>query len=394
MRILYFDCFAGASGDMVMGALLDAGVSLEALRSELAKVPITGYRLEATRVSRRGLAATRVEVIDETRISFTPHRMVALIRESGLSPVVASVAATIIERLAAAEAKVHGTPVDAVHFHELASVDTIVDAVGAAAGVALLRADVVHVSPINVGSGMVDSAHGLLPVPAPATLELLHGVPCVSRGTYEATTPTGAAILTTLGTRFGEWPACTVESVGYGAGARDGEFPNVLRVVVGTATMASLEEHLVVLETNIDDMNPELFPHVGEVLLARGAIDVFVTPVLMKKGRPGHLLTVLAAREHLDTLLQTVFDETTTLGIRVQEVRRVRLAREEQVIETPLGPCRVKVAYVGGRVVNIAPEYDDCRRLGQQHNLPVKEVFARVLAAAHDERTSVRRASR
>jgi len=382
LRIAYFDCFAGASGDMILAALVDAGVPLDALQVELEKVPVKGYRMDVSRVTRRGIASTRLEVIDEVEGSYPPQQMIALIKESALSPTTAQTAIAIIERLVAAEAKVHGVPQEEVHFHELSSLDTLLDAVGAAAGLELLKVEAVYVSAVNVGGGMVRGDHGFLPVPAPATLELLRGVPCFSRGEHEATTPTGAAILTSIGRRFGLWPTFSPEAVGYGAGARDSENPNVLRLIVGSSTDLVAEEALIVLETNIDDMNPQFYEHVGESLLSHGAIDFFVTPVLMKKGRPGQLLTVLTSMDRLDEVVATLFEETTTLGVRISEAQRVRLKREERVIDSALGPCRLKIAFYRGRVVNIAPEYEDCRQLARAHNLPLKEVYARVLASA------------
>lgn len=382
MKIAYFDCFAGVSGDMVLGALIDVGVSVGALEAELKKVPVGGYSLEVSRVTRQGIAATRVEIIDKVGVIYSPRQMIAVTRDSALPPDVARTAVEMLERLIAAEARVHGIPPDQVYFHELGSVDTIVDVVGAAAGLALLRVDDVYASQVNVGSGMARGAHGPLPVPAPATLELLRGIHCFSLGDYETTTPTGAAIVSTVAGHSGVWPELTPEAIGYGAGARDSPIPNVLRLVVGSRSEGSAYETLVAIETNIDDMNPQFYEHVGEALLGRGAIDYFVTPVLMKKGRPGQLLTVLAQPDRLDDVMQTLFEETTTLGVRMREIQRIRLEREERIINTQLGRCRVKVASLRRRVVNIAPEYEDCRRLAREHGLSLKEVHARMLATA------------
>lgn len=385
MKIAYFDCFAGASGDMILGALLDAGVEPEVWQGELNRLNLPGYEVKIERVQKQGLAATAVRVLvseedQERRLS----EIEELIGASRLPIEVKETSVEIFRRLAVAEAKVHGITPDRVHFHEIGGIDAIVDIVGAVVGLRLLGIEAVYASALPLGHGFVDCAHGRLPLPAPAALELLRGVPVLSRDVEgELVTPTGAAILTTLVKEFGSFPPLTVEKIGYGAGQQDFPFPNLLRLLVGStsATLDARMETLTLLEANIDDLNPEFYGHLMERLFAAGALDVYLTPVQMKKNRPGVLLSVACRPAQAEALAALVFAETTTIGLRRQEVQRWALARERVEVETPYGSVGAKVARLGGKVMSASPEYEDCHRLALERGVPLKEVYAAAEAA-------------
>jgi len=387
MKIAYFDCFSGISGDMILGALVDAGLEMERLKAELARLPLSGYTLSAQTVRKRGLRGTHVEVeVSEKGVERHLHEIEEIIEGSDLPGEVKSRGLAIFQRLAEAEAHVHGIPVERVHFHEVGAMDAIVDVVGAVIGLWLLGIERVYASPVHVGRGTVECAHGTLPVPAPATQKLLRWVPIYGRDVdAELVTPTGAAILTTLVDGFGAAPPMQVEQVGYGAGSRDLPLPNLLRVSIGTTTrnVKGYEEDVVtVIETNIDDMNPQLYEHVMEQLFGAGALDVFLTPIQMKRNRPGVQLSVLVAEEHVADVLDVLFAETTTIGARMCPMRRWKLKRESVVVETRYGPVGVKVARRGRAVVNVAPEYRECRRVAEKQSVPLKEVYQAALEAA------------
>jgi uncharacterized protein (TIGR00299 family) protein len=386
MKILYLDCFAGASGDMLLAALIDAGAPPEAVRAELAKLSLTGYGLKINRVLKRGITALDVTV--EVEAKSHPHRHFShirdMLRQSALSPRVRDMSLAVFTRLAEAEGKIHGKPPEHVHFHEVGAVDSIVDIVGAAAAVCALGAEKICASPLHTGTGFVRCAHGLLPVPAPATLELLRGVPVYSRGVEaELLTPTGAALLSTLAAAFGPLPAMRVEAIGYGAGKRDLPFPNVLRAVVGEAAGESglLCEEAVMLEANIDDLNPEIYGHVMERLFAAGALDVFFSPIQMKKNRPATLLQVLSAPKAEQALLAVIFRETTTLGVRRFSGQKLMLPRRHVTVSTAYGQSRVKVGEWDTEEINAAPEYEDCVELARRHGVPLKEIYQAVSEA-------------
>jgi uncharacterized protein (TIGR00299 family) protein len=385
MRIAYFDCFSGISGDMVLGALVDAGASLARVETELRRLPVTGWTVRAEKVRRGAVAATKVHV---EAGEHHPHRSLAeilgLIDAANFPPRIAERAQAIFRRLGEAEAKVHAIPVEQVHFHEVGAVDAIVDIAGAAVGFELLGVEWFAASALNLGGGRIEAAHGLLPVPAPATAELVRGLACYSRGVeHELVTPTGAAIVATLAGRSAPLPAMTVEAVGWGAGSAElAEQPNVLRLFVGEAAQeqaARWNESITVIEANVDDMNPQLYGYFVERAMAAGALDVYAAPVQMKKNRPGTLLTVLAEPEAAERLVELVFRETTTIGVRMHEARRRALDRELVAVQTPLGVIRVKVARVNGRVENVAPEYDDCRRIAEERGVPLKQVLAETM---------------
>ncbi len=385
MTLVYFDCFSGISGDMTLGAIVDAGVPIGTLRAELEKLNLPGYEITALKVTRGGISATKVHVcLDEKE---QPARHLAdirnLIETSGLSSSVKQKSIAVFERLAQAEATVHGSTPDKVHFHEVGAVDAIVDIVGSVIGLDLLRATEVTASPVNLGSGTVTTAHGVLPVPAPATAELLKGVPCYGSAIpFELTTPTGAVILTSFASVFGPMPQMKAVRVAYGAGGRDipGR-PNVLRVVICEPAAGYEEDRSVVIETNIDDMTPQVYDYLIEKLMQQGARDVYMTPIVMKKGRPAILLSVLADPSRTDQVCDTIFRETTSIGVRISEVGRKKLSREIREIETAYGTVRVKISSRDGKIMTATPEYEDCKRLAEEQNIPLKTVMDEVRQA-------------
>jgi uncharacterized protein (TIGR00299 family) protein len=464
-KILYFDCFAGASGDMILGALIDVGLPLEDLEAALGSLMIPGYRLTADRVLRSGLSATKFRLHEAHShphgVEPTPdnahehehghdhadhshehhhdhslddhahdhphphdkehhahgherphgaarghgqarpeaeqpggplhpdhgHRtlaeIAALIDRSALPAPARTRAVELFQRLAEAEAEIHQMPVDRVHLHEVGALDSIVDIVGAAYGMEWLGADRVVSSPLNVGGGMVKSAHGVFPVPAPATLRLLANAPVYSSGVQmETVTPTGALLVSSYANAYGPLPAMRIERVGYGAGDRDVPgTPNVLRILVGTDEGRPAAERVVVIECEIDDMNPQIFGVLMEKLYAAGALEVFYTPVQMKKSRPGTLLTAIGTPDARERLMGIVFRETTTIGLRYQEVSRACLDREIVLVETAVGPVRFKIARRGDEVMNASPEFEDCVRLAAERGLAVKDVQAQAVRA-------------
>jgi uncharacterized protein (TIGR00299 family) protein len=385
-RVAYFDCFSGASGDMILGALLDAGLAFEALQAEVAKLalPAGAFRVEANRVTRAGFAATKLDVvIDEAPRHRSLGEVLSIIRASELPSGDIERIEGVFRALGEVEAKVHGSSVEAVELHEVGAVDAMVDVTGCVVGLRLLGIEAVYVSPLPLGHGEGRGSHGTLPLPAPATLELVAraGAPIVEgegpRG--ELVTPTGAALLTTLG-RF-ERPAMRVESVGYGAGGRDPEGrPNVLRVWLGETEPSGKRMRL--LETNVDDMTPELLAYTQEALMAAGAADAWFTPIQMKKGRPATMLSVLCQEALESTLVSVLLRETSTLGVRVRDVSRYEAERDVLEFESSLGPAAVKIKRLPGEAPRVAPEYELCRRIAQQRGLPLAEVYRIVAAEA------------
>jgi uncharacterized protein (TIGR00299 family) protein len=368
---------------MLLGALLDVGLAIEDLRTDLAKLPLEGYEVAAERVMKGGIEGTQVTV---KTTGDHGHRglpdILEIINGSELSSAVTGPAQRIFERLAEAEARVHGHSVEEVHFHEVGAVDAIVDIVGACCGLQRLGVENVYASPLPLGGGWVDSAHGRLPVPAPATVELLRGVPSYGGPVEEElVTPTGAAIVTTIADEFGPMPSMTIRALGWGAGQKELAHPNLLRLILGEPTARPMEQHLSLIETNVDNMNPELFGHTMERLLEAGALDVFYTPIVMKKSRPATLVSVLAEPPLVDALSEVLFRETTTLGVRVTEVSRRCLEREWREVETQWGTVRVKIGRLGDEVVNVAPEYEDCARLAREKGVPAKVLYDAVREA-------------
>jgi uncharacterized protein (TIGR00299 family) protein len=385
MRIAYFNCASGVSGDMIVGSLLDAGVDLAWLKSELKKLHLSGYRIERKQKMVNAVAGTKFTVIPHKK---QPHRCLSdilhLIQGSGINEAAKLLCINIFQDLAEAEAQVHRKEPQDIHFHEVGAVDAIIDITAAVIGLQALSVEQVYASEMHVGTGTVDCQHGRLPVPAPATCILLKGIPMYSTGIpFEMTTPTGAAIMKNVCASFGPMPGMRLDSMGYGAGSRDLPIPNLLRVMVGEShCQLETDETVTVLETNIDDMNPELLGYVEERLREAGALDVFLTPVYMKKNRPGTVLSVVAERQTQDVLIEIIFRETTTIGIRIQTMRRRTLARQQVKLKTAWGTLRVKVGYCGSDVMNIAPEYEDCKRIAKRKKIPIKVVYDQAQIAA------------
>ncbi len=399
MRILYLDCFSGASGDMLLGALLDAGLPMAELRAALGSLAIDGYELKATRVSRAGVAATSFTLVEPGKDEHTHthhhshgpeghshdahgHHSLSQIKQridgSGLSAAGKQKACALFDRLAGVEADIHQMPVEQVHLHEVGALDSIIDIVGFVFALEWFAADAIVASPLNVGGGTVECAHGTLPVPVPATIRLLADVPIYSSGAQvELVTPTGALLVTDAAARYGAIPPMRIDRIGYGAGDRDMPgAPNVLRVLVGTSTEAPAAESVTSLEFEVDDMNPQLFGPLMDRLYEAGALEVMYTAVHMKKNRPGTLVTIVVSPELRGAMLDVVFRETTTLGVRFQDVQRECLMREMVSVVTRVGSVRMKVARREGVVVNAAPEFEDCARRASEANLSIKEVQA------------------
>jgi pyridinium-3,5-bisthiocarboxylic acid mononucleotide nickel chelatase len=428
LTTLYFDCFSGAAGDMILGALIDAGVPFDDLRRAFGSLAVDGDAVWIDRVTRAGIRAVKFNVRGEGlpldhahdhegehqheagshghdsglhrhesdlhRHESGVHRhrtlqeIYSLIDRSALSAAGKDRAKHLFARLAEAESAVHGTPIEKVHLHEVGALDSIIDICGAVHALETLKPGRIESSPLNVGSGTVRTSHGLYPVPAPATARLLQDAPIYAgpqKG--ELVTPTGALLITEYASSFGPVPAMRLKKVGYGAGSRDfHDTPNVLRVLVGEADAAAPAHGVVVVEAEIDDMNPQIFGVLMDRLLAEGALDVFYTPIQMKKNRPGTLLTIVAAPAARERLTAIVFRETTTIGVRYREMARECLDRESVTVETPLGAVRIKVARRNGEILNAAPEFDDCTRIARERDVPVKDVYAAAMKAFLDRR--------
>ncbi|MGE0887233.1 MAG: nickel pincer cofactor biosynthesis protein LarC [Blastocatellales bacterium] len=424
MRTLYLDCFAGASGDMFIGALLDCGLDFDFLKTELSKLGVEGYELSLTRVDRSGISSAKFDVhLDDHDHLHEDHhhehhhdhshehhhdhshdhhhehshghhhehrslsRIKQIISASSLSASVKDRAMTIFQRIGEAESKIHGIPIETVHFHEVGAIDSIVDIVGVCIGLEALRIERIVSSPLHVGSGTFKCAHGTYPVPGPATAELLKGLPIYSRDIEgELVTPTGAAIIATLASFYGNLPQMKIEKIGYGAGTRTyPKFPNVLRAILGEVEDSSSDitpTTVAVIEANIDDLNAQVFGHLMEKAFDAGALDLFYTPVQMKKNRPGLLVSLLCRPEDRERMTELIFTETTTLGVRYREERREVLQREQVLVETEFGTIRIKAARgKDGRVMNYAPEFDDCRKAAESHQIPIREIQLAALRA-------------
>jgi uncharacterized protein (TIGR00299 family) protein len=393
MKIAYFDCFSGASGDMILGALMDAGLPLEKLKTELAKLKLSHYDLKVEKVTKKGIAGSQAVVVIEEDHHHHHHRHLSdirnIIENSDLERDIKEKSIRIFTRLAEAEAKVHKTTVEQIHFHEVGAMDAIIDVVGSVAGLTALGIEKIVCSALHVGAGTVECAHGTLPVPAPATVQLIQGKPIYSTGVLgELLTPTGAAILTTLASEFGPMPAMTLETTGYGAGNADITIPNLLRISIGETAEENKgleEERVAVMETGIDDMNPQIYDYLMEKLLHMGVMDVFLVPVHMKKNRPGVLLTVLCKVEMVNKIIDFLIAETTTIGVRWRIDHRMTAQREIRVGKTTHGDIRFKIAKIGDRTVNVSPEYEDCKGVAIKKNIPLKDV----LDAARSEATKL-----
>ena len=394
--MLYLDCFSGASGDMMLGALLDLGLPIDALKGALGSLALDYADVTAERVSRAGVAATKFRLVQnpenpenlenpaKAHAHYHLKGIVNKIRRSALKPESQERAIHLFERLAEAEAAIHQTPIEKVHLHEVGALDSIIDIVGAVYGFDWFGIDDIVSSPLNVGGGMVHCAHGEFPVPAPATARLLAGVPVYGQGTSELVTPTGALLVTGYARSFGPLPLMQVGSIGYGAGDRDPKgTPNVLRILRGerAGAAANTDERVVKIECEIDDMNPQLFGPLMDGLLAAGALDVFYTPVQMKKSRPGTLITIIAPTDRRPPLTDLLFRESTTIGVRYEEMSRTCLDRAVETVTTPYGDVRFKIARKDGQELNASPEFDDCARLAAEHGVSVKVVQAAAVSA-------------
>ncbi|MBW1946169.1 MAG: nickel pincer cofactor biosynthesis protein LarC [Deltaproteobacteria bacterium] len=383
MKVAYFECFSGASGDMILGSLIDAGLDVEQLKKELGKLHLTHYDLGAKKVIKRGIGGIQALVsVDEDHHGHHHrdlHHIEKIIEKSDLEKPVKQKGIEIFTRLAEAEAKVHRTSIEHVHFHEVGAMDAIVDVMGAVAGLALLGIERVHCSPLHVGSGTVKCAHGTLPVPAPATIELIKGKPIYSDGVEgELLTPTGAAILTTLSSGFGPMPTMTLEKIGYGAGESELSIPNLLRVVIGEDGDELKDHHteqVAVVETNIDDMNLQMYDYLIEKIMEMGALDVFLAPLQMKKNRPGTLLTVICRPEMVGEFSDFLLNETTSIGLRWRVDNRIKTRRTVKEVRTKLGAIKFKVAEAGNGIINVSPEYEDCKRMALEKDIPLKAVM-------------------
>jgi uncharacterized protein (TIGR00299 family) protein len=401
-RTLYLDCFAGASGDMFIGALLDCGLDFDFLRTELGKLGVGGYELGLNRVDRSGISSSKFDVHihtgehshahdhDHHHDHEHAHRSLSeikrMIAASQLSEEVKERSQAIFQRIGEAEARIHNVPLESVHFHEVGAIDSIVDIVGACIGLEALQIDQVISSPLHVGSGTFKCAHGTYPVPGPATTEILRGVPIYSKDIDgELVTPTGAAIISTIASSYGPMPMMKIERVGYGAGTRTyPKFPNVLRAIIGELVddADQTPATVTVIEANIDDLNGQIFGHLMDRVLAAGALDIFYTPVQMKKNRPGVLVTLLCKLEDRERMIEILFKETTTLGVRYRHEQREILRRTHVTVETPYGPIKVKVSRAkDGRVMNFAPEFDDCRAASEFHQVGLRDVQMAALMA-------------
>ncbi|MEW6600946.1 MAG: nickel pincer cofactor biosynthesis protein LarC [Nitrospirota bacterium] len=399
--IAYFDCFSGISGDMTLGALVDAGVPLSRLKHELARLPVRGYRLTAKQVKKAGMRATKVDVVlnDPSKSPLSKgglkggHTSAAkkwkdieqIIKNSTLSGPIKQKGLGIFRRLFEAEAVVHGERFDRVHLHELGAVDCVVDIFGSLIGLDVLGIDTIYSSDVNIGSGSIKSEHGLLPVPAPAAAELLKGIPVYSSDVkFELTTPTGAALISSLSAGFGPLPEMKISKAGIGAGNKDfKEQPNILRLFIGSRGVlqyapAKAEESVTVIETNIDDMNPQVYEYVMERLFRAGALDVYLTQTIMKKGRPGIILSVLCGADKTDAMSEIILRETTSIGLRFFRAQRKTLQREIIRQKTKYGNVRVKKSRLGKEIIKTSPEYEDCRKIAKKFNIPLVDVLTAI----------------
>ena len=384
MKIAYFDCFSGISGDMTVGSLLDAGLKIGTLEKELKKLGLTGYQLEVDKVVKKGISATQFKVrIKEEGVERRFKDFLTIIEKSKLDEEIKKETKKIFFNIAQAESKIHRKDIDKIHFHEIGGLDSIIDITSAVIGIKTLGIEEIHSSALPVGKGFVKCAHGVIPVPAPATLELLKNIPTYSGGIEsEMITPTGAGIIGTLAKSFRERPLMKIERTGYGAGEKEFTIPNLLRVSIGEKILKDehskdgyVSDEAVLIETNIDDMNPEFYDYIMERLFSQGALDAFLIPIQMKKNRPAHMLSIVVYEQNLKEILEVLFSESTTLGVRIREIKRLRLAQQNFIAETKYGKIKVKVGIFKGEIKNIAPEYEDCKKMAKQHQVPLKEVY-------------------
>ena len=387
LRVAYFDCCSGISGDMILGALVDLGVNINDIRKALKSIRIGGYKLEAKKVKRKGLSCTQIKIKLENKKNHQNHRSFSkikkLIRESELPQKIKKNSIKIFERIAKVESDIHSSPLEKIHFHEVGGVDSIIDIVGGVWAIESLKLDKIYSSPLNVGEGFVDCSHGRLPVPAPATLKLLKGIPVFSSGVKtELATPTGVAMISFYAEKFQSMPAMTISEDGGGAGSRNiSSIPNLLRIFIGEISSNEGNE-LFMIETNIDDMNPEIFGVVMEQLFSVGALDVYFTSIMMKKNRPATKISVLAEKKNRERLSKILLTETSSFGIRVYSVDRMALDREVKKLKTPYGSVNIKIGRLDGKIVQAAPEFDNCNKISRNKKRPVKIIYDEIHALA------------
>lgn len=390
MKILYFDCFSGISGDMVLGAMADAGVDIEVIKKELKKLDLDGYKLRISKVKRKGIKGTKLDVIvdEKKHLHHTTYKYIKrMIERSRLSKKIKEDSLKIFKNIAEAEAKIHRTSVDNVHFHEVGAVDSIVDVVGAAICINILSPDIILSSPINTGMGMVKTEHGILPVPAPATAEMLRGFPSYSSDIkFELATPTGVGIITTIAKASNTIPNMKTNAIGYGAGSKDFlDSPNLLRIMIGEGYSPSEQDSITVIESNIDDMNPQFYDHIMNRLFKGGALDVFLTPIIMKKNRPAVKITLLSEIDNVNNLADILLSETTSFGLRMYKTERVKLKREIKVIKTEYGNAKVKIGKRNSKIIKVVPEYEDCKRIAEEKGISIKDIYEKVKASAEQK---------
>ena len=386
MKTLYFDCFSGISGDMIIGSLLDLGLNFKFLEKEIIKLNLKNYKIEARKVNKNGISATKFDVL-ENHHKHIHHEernikeIKKIIDNSELTKEIKDTIKKIFQKIAIAEAKVHDKPIDEVHFHEIGAIDTIIDVAGSVIGLDKLGIEKIYCSKLNTGTGFVEFSHGKWPVPAPATAEILKGVPVYHNNIKsELVTPTGAAIITALADSFGEMPSMKLEKIGYGAGTKDLEQPNVLRIFYGELEkdFGNFDDKIMIMETNIDNMNPEIFPYVIERLMENGALDAYTEPIGMKKNRIGIKITALCGKKNIDELSKIIFEETTTIGIRIFPAVRKKLDREIKTIKTKYGNIRIKISRLNGKVKNITPEFEDCVKIARKFKIPLRNIYKEI----------------
>ncbi|MGQ9610411.1 MAG: nickel pincer cofactor biosynthesis protein LarC [bacterium] len=396
MKIAYFDCFSGISGDMTLGALVDIGLDQAYLVSELLKLKLNGYNLSFSNVKRHGVSGTKakVDILHHDESDKHHHGrhlsdIKRLIEESELSDDIKQKSISMFVHLGQAEAKVHNVDIEEVHFHEVGAIDSIIDIVGSAIGITALNIGKIYSSPLPLGGGFTKSSHGVIPIPAPATVELLRGIPIRETNIQsELVTPTGAAIISTLADGFGPIPEMTIENIGYGAGSKDfNEQPNMLRIILGENQDSLDNDSITVIETNIDDMSPQLYDLLMDKLFELGALDVFLTPIIMKKNRPAIKLTVILDQSNIQEACICILKETTTMGLRIYETKRKKLSREMRELKTKYGTIRVKLGKIGDEVIKVIPEYDDCKKLAIEHNVSITHIHQLAINAFLSENT-------
>ena len=393
MRIAYFDCFSGISGDMFVAALLDAGLKIEILEKELNKLNLSGYHLEVNKLLKKGISASQFKVkIQEKGVERRFKDILNILEESKLDQEIKNEVKKIFFKIAEAESKIHQEEIEKIHFHEIGGLDSIMDISSAVIGIKALEIKEIYSSPLPLGKGFVKCAHGILPLPAPATLELLKNIPTYGGGMEsEMVTPTGAAIISTLTKDFGERPLMKIEKIGYGAGEREFSIPNLLRVSIGEKILSDrdlmdgyVHDEALLIETNIDDMNPEFYDYIMDKLFSQGALDVFLTPIQMKKNRPAQMFSIIVYEQNLKEILEVLFSESTTLGVRIKEVKRLKLTQANFIAETKYGKIKVKVGIFKEDIKTIAPEYQDCQKIAQQYQVPLKEIYEEAKKVAYD----------